>query len=134
MSAHRISVVAPVVAHKGPHDTDASLLRKAARSLERGYELGGSNLTAAVVELLRSTAESLDHNPRSAKNVDGDLIALGGEVVHAGSGRIYEVRGLYVSAGGLVTAQCFSVGGMRTVPFSIDRLRPLKARQTRPEA
>ncbi len=42
----------PVVAHKGPHDTDASLLRLAARNLRNGYDVGGSNVSRAVAELI----------------------------------------------------------------------------------
>lgn len=43
----------PEVAHKGPHDTDASMFATAADNLDRGYPLGGSNLTDAVVRLIR---------------------------------------------------------------------------------
>ncbi len=43
----------PVVHHKGPHDTDASMFTQAADRLERGFPLGGGNLTRAVVELIR---------------------------------------------------------------------------------
>ena len=43
----------PVVEHKGPHDTDRSMFLGAARNLERGYPLGGGNLTRAVVALIR---------------------------------------------------------------------------------
>lgn len=43
----------PVVAHKGPDDTDASMFERAAWNLEHGYALGGGNLTRAVIELIR---------------------------------------------------------------------------------
>ena len=43
----------PVVAHKGPNDTDLSLLDEAAHKLEHGYSFG-SNVTAAVVRLIRN--------------------------------------------------------------------------------
>ena len=47
------SELIPVVAHKGPNDTDLSLLDEAAHKLEHGYSLG-SNVTAAVVRLIRN--------------------------------------------------------------------------------
>lgn len=47
----------PVVAHKGPDDTDESMFLTAADNLERGYPLGGGNLTRAVVELIRREVE-----------------------------------------------------------------------------
>jgi hypothetical protein len=43
----------PIVAHKGPHDTDRAMLLGAADKIERGYLAGGSNVSAAVAELLR---------------------------------------------------------------------------------
>ena len=43
----------PVVAHKGPNDTDLSMLDEAAHKLEHGYSFG-SNVTAAVVRLIRN--------------------------------------------------------------------------------
>lgn len=47
----------PVVAHKGPHDTDESMFLIAADNLDRGYPLGGGNLTRAVVDLIRREVE-----------------------------------------------------------------------------
>ena len=47
------SELIPVVAHKGPNDTDLSLLDEAAHKLEHGYSFG-SNVTAAVVRLIRN--------------------------------------------------------------------------------
>ena len=47
------SELIPVVAHKGPNDTDLSLLDDAAHKLEHGYSFG-SNVTAAVVRLIRN--------------------------------------------------------------------------------
>ena len=43
----------PVVAHKGPNDTDLSLLDEAAHRLEHGYSLD-SNIATAVVRLIRN--------------------------------------------------------------------------------
>lgn len=51
--------VAAVVAHKGPHETDADRLLTVADRLDRGYEIGGFNTRAAVARLLRVVAESL---------------------------------------------------------------------------
>ena len=47
------SELIPVVAHKGPNDTDLSLLDEAAHRLEHGYSLD-SNITTAVVRLIRN--------------------------------------------------------------------------------
>ena len=47
------SELIPVVAHKGPNDTDLSLLDEAAHKLEHGYSLD-SNITTAVVRLIRN--------------------------------------------------------------------------------
>lgn len=49
----------PTVAYKGPHDTDAKFFRQVADRLEMGRrtgEVGGSNVRAAVSELLRNAA------------------------------------------------------------------------------
>ncbi|MFA4050959.1 MULTISPECIES: hypothetical protein [Mycobacteroides] len=53
-----VVVQVPRVAHKGPRDTDASMYAAAAGRLERGYGIGGSNLTRAVATLLSSVAEA----------------------------------------------------------------------------
>ena len=47
------SELIPVVAHKGPNDTDLSLLDEAAHRVEHGYSLD-SNITTAVVRLIRN--------------------------------------------------------------------------------
>lgn len=47
------SELIPVVAHKGPNDTDLSLLDEAAHRLEHGYSLD-SNIATAVVRLIRN--------------------------------------------------------------------------------
>ncbi|NKZ84483.1 hypothetical protein GS982_19985 [Rhodococcus hoagii] len=60
-----VTVDVPPVGHKGPHDTDASALLQAAHNLEHGYKVGGSNVTAAVVELLRRVARELTDDPRT---------------------------------------------------------------------
>lgn len=48
----------PVVAHKGPHDTDASMFRTAAERLDSNHHIGGSNLRRAVSQLLRDAAKA----------------------------------------------------------------------------
>ena len=56
----------PVVAHKGPYDTDASMFAEAAARLEHGFDVGGSNLTDAVVRLIRRELAILDkHEAKS---------------------------------------------------------------------
>jgi hypothetical protein len=55
-----IVVPAPNVLHKGPNDPDSHYMRTAARNLEGGFPVGGSNVTNAVIKLLRDTANSLD--------------------------------------------------------------------------
>lgn len=57
--SREIVVTAPVVAFKGPHDTDASMFLEAAKRLDGGYPIGGSNLARAVSQLLRSAAAAL---------------------------------------------------------------------------
>lgn len=52
-------VKVPAVAHKGPHDTDASMYVEAARRLDDGYGIGGGNLTRAVAKLLRLVSEAV---------------------------------------------------------------------------
>lgn len=56
------------VAYPGPHDTDAGLMRIAADHLEHGYPVGGSNLTAAVIRVLREVATALDSAPADHLN------------------------------------------------------------------
>jgi hypothetical protein len=58
--AGTIVIRAPRVPYPGPNDTDASFMRVAADHLEGGYHVGGSNLTATVIALLRDVARSLD--------------------------------------------------------------------------
>lgn len=52
----------PTVAFKGPHDTDAKFFRQVADRLEDGRSgyVGGSNVRAAVSELLRSAAKAAE--------------------------------------------------------------------------
>jgi hypothetical protein len=50
----------PTVAFKGPRDTDASLLRGAARKAETGYPVGGSNVGRAVAEILLQAAAAAE--------------------------------------------------------------------------
>lgn len=64
MTADRQHIIAiPEVAHKGPHDTDASMFRRAAENLDRDFHIGGGNLKAAVSQLLRAAADALDARP-----------------------------------------------------------------------
>lgn len=61
----------PVVAHKGSHDTDESMFLTAADNLDRGYPLGGGNLTRAVVELIRrevGRASATEQRPVSTRH------------------------------------------------------------------
>lgn len=51
--------------YKGPNDTDASMLREAAKRIEGGYEAGGSNTKATVARVLKSVAALLDAAERS---------------------------------------------------------------------
>lgn len=48
----------PDVPHKGPDDTAQALLAGAASKLSAGYLPGGSNVTSAVVAILRMVAGS----------------------------------------------------------------------------
>ncbi|OHU29055.1 hypothetical protein [Mycobacteroides chelonae] len=60
LKANRFAVVeVPVVAHKGPYDTDASMYGSAARRLDDGYSMGGGNLRRAVAKLLAGIAEAM---------------------------------------------------------------------------
>jgi hypothetical protein len=55
--------------HKGPNDTDASMLRAAAERLRRGYEPGGSNTkqtVARVCELVASLIDDATPDPSPA--------------------------------------------------------------------
>lgn len=63
------TVPAPVVAHKGPHDTDASMMRNAAGRLAAGYPVGGSNLTHAVVTVLADVADALEGRPVGSRSI-----------------------------------------------------------------
>lgn len=60
-----VTVAVPRVRYKGPCDTDASALLQAAHNLERGYKVGGSNVTAMVVDLLRRVAHEMTDDPRT---------------------------------------------------------------------
>lgn len=57
-AAGYVVVELPTVYHKGPNDTDASMLRRAAKNLEGGYHIGGGNLQRAIIKLLRSAADA----------------------------------------------------------------------------
>lgn len=46
--------------HKGPVDTDASMLREASKRIERGFPPGGSNTTTTVVRVLTAVADTLE--------------------------------------------------------------------------
>lgn len=45
---------------KGPNDTDASMLRNAARRIEQGYAPGGQHTTSMTVRVLRVVADLVD--------------------------------------------------------------------------
>lgn len=51
------------VAYRGPCDTDAAMMLGAADRLERGFPVGGSNVTAAVVRVLRAAAHYAAASP-----------------------------------------------------------------------
>lgn len=46
--------------HKGPCDTDASMLRAAAKRLDDGYEPGGSWTKQTVAKVLRTVAALIE--------------------------------------------------------------------------
>ena len=50
----------PHVNHKGPNDNEAAIYKWAARTLDSGYELGGSNVRQSVAKTLRDVAASLE--------------------------------------------------------------------------
>lgn len=52
----------PTVAFKGPFDSDAGMFLRAAENLDRGYEVGGGNVKAAVSRLLRGAADALERS------------------------------------------------------------------------
>lgn len=52
-------IPAPSVNHKGPHDNEAAIYRWAARTLDLGYEVGGSNVRTSIAETLRNIADAL---------------------------------------------------------------------------
>lgn len=58
----------PAVAYKGPHDTDASAFRAAAKRLDTGYEPGGSNTKRAISQILGAVADAAERQgkPESA--------------------------------------------------------------------
>ncbi|MBX9918846.1 MAG: hypothetical protein K2Y33_03275 [Mycolicibacterium frederiksbergense] len=64
-SVHGRLVEIPTVAFKGPADTDAQMFERAAENLDRGYEVGGGNVKAAVARLLRGAAEALKRSGKS---------------------------------------------------------------------
>jgi hypothetical protein len=62
----------PVVAHKGPDDTDRAMFLRAAYNLENGYPLGGGNLTRAVVALIQREVARADRALAAALSERGD--------------------------------------------------------------
>ena len=58
----------PTIAHKGPHDTDADMLMVAARKMEAGQPVGGSNVRDAIVRLIRNTVAA----ERTRRALDGE--------------------------------------------------------------
>lgn len=62
--------------HMGPDDTDASMLRAAAKRIEGGYEAGGSNTKRTVVAVLRAVADLLPEPPQPVTVPRAKLDAL----------------------------------------------------------
>jgi hypothetical protein len=63
-----ISVPAPFIAFKGPHDTDANMLRVAALKVEWEVPVGGSHVKEAIIKLLTDAADALDPwQPRTSR-------------------------------------------------------------------
>jgi hypothetical protein len=58
-----ITIPAPNVPYPGGH-SQAHFMRSAADHIEGGYPVGGSNLTATVLKLLRDVADALEANER----------------------------------------------------------------------
>lgn len=52
-------------AHKGPNDTDASMLREAAIRLRGGYEPGGSNTKQMLARVADLVADLIEDDRRS---------------------------------------------------------------------
>lgn len=50
--------------HKGPNDTDASMLQAAASRLRRGYEAGGSNTKQTVARVIELVAALIEEDDR----------------------------------------------------------------------
>lgn len=64
MSTAKIATVAiPAFAHKGPHDTDAGMYRRAANNLDFGYPIGGGNVSRAISNLLTTVANAIEAQP-----------------------------------------------------------------------
>lgn len=57
--AAKAAVVIPDIPYPGGH-TQAFYWRKAASHLEKGFPVGGSNLTTAVIQLLRNAADAIE--------------------------------------------------------------------------
>ena len=55
-----VNVPAPHVPYPGPHDTDATFMRGAAKKIAGDYPAGGSNVKRAVIKLLNDTADAME--------------------------------------------------------------------------
>ncbi|WP_104086535.1 hypothetical protein [Arthrobacter sp. GMC3] len=55
-----VAVPAPHVPYPGPHDTDATFMRGAARKIAADFPAGGSNVKRAVIKLLNDTADAME--------------------------------------------------------------------------
>lgn len=55
-----VTVPAPHVPYPGPHDTDATFMRGAAKKIAGDYPAGGSNVKRAVIKLLNDTADAME--------------------------------------------------------------------------
>src|SRR4051794_42729 len=71
------------VSHKGPNDTDASLLRIAAEHLRRNQRVGGSNLSDAVARVIPEVASLLEQHPPLVEPHVGDEVEKKGHVLRA---------------------------------------------------
>jgi hypothetical protein len=119
----------PVVAHKGPHDTDESMFLTAADNLDRGYPLGGGNLTRAVVELIRREVKRARFSVPSQPVYDEGKIA---EVI-----RRQASRGQYEMPGDTLPYEGWSrmmaralVAALRSGELTVEEGRDVRSRES----
>jgi len=76
VSTAKIATIAiPAVAHKGPHDSDAVMYRRAANNLDFGQPIGGGNVTRAVSSLLVTAANAIEAKPIDDERAYDDACA-----------------------------------------------------------